>query len=150
MKKALLILGLISATVIVIGIIYFRYFFALVQPALNKESQAWVDDTIPKIIATWNVDEAIRDSSPELLQITSKDELKALFTTLSSKLGGLKQYNGSTGEAGVEISNGHKITTAEYIARADFTNGSGEISIRCIKENSEWKILEFHVNVQSV
>jgi hypothetical protein len=147
MKRTLIIIAGVFASLVVIGTMYFLYFFTFVQPALNKESKAWVDETVPRIVTTWNVDETINNSSPELLQIMSREDIKVLFSTRSTKLGPFKKYNGSTGEAGIEINIGHKFTTAEYTARTNFINGAAEISIRGIKENGAWKILEFHVNV---
>jgi hypothetical protein len=77
----------------------------------------------------------------------STDDIKVLFSSLAARLGALKKYNGSTGEAGIDINIGHKFTTAEYTANTDFVGGSAEIVIRGIKENNAWKILEFHVKV---
>jgi hypothetical protein len=147
MKKALIIIGVCFLAAVLLAVMYFGYFFAVVQPGLDKESRAWIDDVVPRIVATWDVNEAFNDSSSNLLQITSRDELKSLFAALSSKLGAFKKYDGATGEAGIEINNGHESTTAEYLARAEFSNGAAEMHIRGIKEYGHWKILEFHVDV---
>jgi hypothetical protein len=65
MKIALKIVGGAFASFVAIGAIYFYYLFTVVQPALNKESKVWVDETVPSIVTTWNVDEMINSSSPE-------------------------------------------------------------------------------------
>jgi len=147
MKKALIILGGIIGIGVVCVAVYFAHFFIFVQPELNQESKAWVDSTIPKILTNWNVNEMVNDSSPELMQTTSESDVSKLFSTLSSKLGAFKKYDGSTGEAGVDINNGREMTTAQYVAEADFTEGTANVTIEGIKENGVWKILYFYVSI---
>jgi len=58
-----------------------------------------------------------------------------------------KEYDGSTGEAGVDINSGREMTTAQYVAEVDFTKGTANVTIEGIKENGAWKILYFYVSI---
>ena len=62
-----------------------------------------------------------------------------------NKLGNLKSYNGSKGEAGIHINNFKKTITAEYTVNAEFENASAQIKVGIIKRENEWKIYNFYV-----
>lgn len=148
MRKILMVLGGIFVAILIAVVIYFIYLFVFIGPVLDKESKAWVDEIMPKIITTWDVNELINDGSTEFLNTVPREEIENLFSTLSTALGIFEKYNGSIGEAGIEIHNGQKTIRAKYIVEADFTKQLAEIDIRGIKENGAWKIFGFHVNIK--
>jgi hypothetical protein len=147
MKRTLMIFGGIFAAIIIALVIYFAYFFIFIGPVLDKESKAWVDEIVPKIVATWDVDKLVKNGSSEFLNTVSREEIEKLFFTLSTELGTLEKYNGSKGEAGIEIHNGQKTTRAKYLAEADFVKRSAEINVQGIKEKGVWKISGFYVRL---
>lgn len=148
MKKTLMVLGGIFIVILIAVATYFIYFFFFVGPVLDKESKAWVDEIVPKIITTWDADELLKVGSPEFLSTVSREEIKSLFSTLATELGTLKKYSGSMGEAGIEIHNGQKTIKAKYLVEADFTKRSAEIDVQGIKEDGVWKIFGFRIDIK--
>ncbi|MEO6536598.1 MAG: hypothetical protein ABIT47_02825 [Candidatus Paceibacterota bacterium] len=127
------------------AIISFFIYASIKGTAYDKESKAWVDNEVPKIVSNWNSNELIDHSSPELLVIMNKDQANAFIASARDGLGSMKKYNGSTGESGIHINNGKQTISAEYVAKADFEKGSADIDIRLLKEGGIWKILYFHI-----
>jgi hypothetical protein len=146
MKKLLMVLGGIFGLILLllIGLIGYGFYEG---PQLDAESKAWVDSIVPKVATTWDAKVLIENGSPELLETASVEEFDELMTSISTELGAFKKYGESQGEAGIHINNGQKTITAEYRAWAEYEKGVAQITIRGIKREDSWKILNFHVNL---
>src|SRR5262245_15800289 len=99
MKKLLIILGGIFAIILILFLVVFGY-ASIVGPRLDRESKAWVDDLVPKIVTRWDANILAENSSAELLKVSSKEEFLRTFAILSDELGTMEKYKGSQGEAG--------------------------------------------------
>ena len=144
MKKIFIVLGVIFLCIIIIGVIGFSI-TAYHGTKLDKTSKAYVDEVIPIIVSSWDSRELINRASPELLEVLSKDQLRDLFATFSKKLGRLKDYKESKGDALIKVSPKGKIITASYIAQLAFEKADAEVKIGLIQHNEKWQLLEFRV-----
>lgn len=147
LRAVLFVLGGIIAALVLLGIGTIARTASFTGPALDKESQAWVDATVPQIVSTWNVRTMLDDSSPQLLQIMTKQEVQALFSEFSTILGPFKRYDGSVGGS-AEVNNGSS-PTAGYVATAEFTKGTAKINITAIMQDNKWEIYGFHVELST-
>lgn len=145
MKKTLMILGgtfLVILVAIVIGFI----FLATKGSSLDKESKQYVEAAVPAIVSQWNKQELVNRASPEFMAATKGGDLDKLYV-MFSKLGAFQKYNGAEGQANMSVtSKDGKVTTAVYVAKADFEKGPAEIQVTLIKHAEKWQILGFHVN----
>ena len=114
---------------------------------LDKQSQAYVDEIVPKIAKGWNADELLKQASPELLKAAPENRIRVLFDTFSKKLGPLKNYEGSKGQANIFFTflNGRTVT-ATYVSNTTFEKGAATIETRIIFRNKNWQVLRFFVN----
>lgn len=140
MKKVLKLIG-IFILIGIIGFLILNYY----GNKFDKESKAYVDQTAPIIIVNWNSEELITYSHPELLKVASPQKLKNFFNIFSERLGNLKEYSGSKGEATIHIDQIGIAVTAEYVIEAEFEKAPAKIRIQLIKQNNKWQILGFQV-----
>jgi hypothetical protein len=150
MKKFLMISGIIFWVLVVtfVGLLICGTHF-------DTTSKAFVDQNVPVIISTWSEQELLKKASPELKAVVSNQQADKTWTEFT-KLGVLKRYNGSEGQASANGSfwdgkngkKGFKIT-AKYVAQADFQNGSPKITIDLIRQGGEWKFYSFYVDSPS-
>jgi Na+-transporting methylmalonyl-CoA/oxaloacetate decarboxylase gamma subunit len=145
MKQLLIILGAIFLALIVLAAVCIGI-GAVKGSALDKQSKAYVDSTVPVIVSTWDEHELLSRASPEFTQATDKDELDKLYT-MFRRLGRLRQYQGSQGQSYMSLTtqNG-KRTTAVYTAKASFDSGSAVIKVTLTKHGDQWQIEGFYVD----
>jgi hypothetical protein len=140
-----LVLGAVSG-LIFLGIIGF-FAFQYLGSGLDRDTKAYVDEVVPIIAASWNSKELVNRASPELLRVASKERIETLFDVFSKRLGPLKEYRGSRGEAKILLTlQQGKVITGAYVADAVFEKGPATIQIRTIWRDDRWQILSFHVN----
>ena len=145
MRKALTVLGWIFLALLVLAGAFAGY-MAYVGPKLDASSKAYVDSQIPAIVSDWSEEQLLKRAAPELLRvITDKKQLDQLFENLS-RLGKLKRYGGSKGEANILLTlKQGRVITASYVAHAEFENGPAQIAVRLIRHGSQWQLLYFNV-----
>lgn len=150
MKKLLIGLGIVFLCLLILGIIGILI-SANSGSKLDKSSKAYVDEVAPIILTSWNTQELLNRASPELLKFVPIDKLNTLFNMLSEKLGRLKEYKGSEGEAKINIIfPGGRTVRAEYIVRAVFEKGDAEVMVTLIQHNNKWRIQGFHVSSEAL
>ena len=146
MKKFFTILGGIFAVLIFVAVVGF-FILNHFGTGLDEESKSYVDSNLPQIITNWNVDELINRASPELMKVAPKEKIKELFNAFSERLGPLKEYRGSNGQANMSVTTQEgKVITAAYVAEAIFEKAPATIQFRIIKHENNWQVLEFRVN----
>ncbi|UCC23494.1 MAG: hypothetical protein JSW23_05435 [Planctomycetota bacterium] len=144
MKKALMILGVIFAGLIVLGVIGFGV-LAVKGTALDKESKAYVDEVTPAILANLKKETLFQYASDELKNAASEEEFDKMFDFFA-KLGQFKEYKGSTGQANISVTTERgKQITGIYEAQAKFENGPATVKITTIKKGDNWQVLGFHI-----
>ena len=148
MKKILMILGAIFICLILAGVIVFSalYYFA---SGSDKEAEAYIDEVVPIIVASWNSKELINRTSPEFLHVVPAEKIELLFNALSKQMGPLEDYKGATGKVKIKISpRGKPIIIADYMADPVFEKAPAKIQIRMILQNDKWQIIGFRVIIE--
>jgi hypothetical protein len=145
MKKLLIILGAVFLAIIVLAAVGIGI-VAVKGSALDKQSKAYVDTTVPIIVSGWDEQELLSRASPEFMQVAKKEDVDKLYT-MFRRLGRLREYQGSEGQSDMSLTtqNGRR-TTAFYTAKASFDAGSAIIKITLIKHGEQWQIAGFHVD----
>jgi hypothetical protein len=148
MKNVLIVLGFVFIVLIFAGASFIGY-IAYFGNKFDASSKAYIDEGIPAIVSSWSEEEFIKRASSQLREKTSNGQLHELFTTLSSKLGAFRSYNGAKGDSnmGYTTQNG-EVVTASYVAETTFQNGKAEIQIKLIRVKDAWQILGFHVEMK--
>ena len=148
MKKLLTIVGGVFLALVVVAASFFGY-AAYQGRGLDASSKAYVEENVPAIISTWSKDELLKRSSPQLLKIVNDKpgEIDQLFQKIS-QLGPMESFGEVKGASFVMYTPGSgKVTTANYVGKAKFKNGEGNITIRLIQSPAgEWQFLVFNVS----
>jgi hypothetical protein len=119
---------------------------AITGPQLDRSSKAYVDEAVPKIIATWSVDELLSRGSPGIRDTVDMERLRSVFGQLSA-LGRMVSYDGAKGTARMAFTpSDGKVVGAVYVARATFEKGRAEIRISLVQLAGQWKIQNFSVS----
>lgn len=146
MRKLLTIFGGIFLLLLVVGGVILGILTYLGRN-LDNESRIYVDQKLQLILADWNHNEFVKQAAPELLEKAPPKELAALFSKFQERLGKLRSYKGSKGQAKISYAIGQgKLVIGEYLAEADFAKARASISLRIIKRDGKWQILSFFVN----
>jgi hypothetical protein len=120
-------------------------FIAYTGHGLDKESKSYADSAVVAIASQWNEKDLTDRASPEFMA-TVKDPVDLdRQVGMWRLLGPLKKYDGSKGEANMNIGPRGKTITAVYVARAEFDHGSATIRLSLIKSDRAWKIFSFRV-----
>jgi hypothetical protein len=148
MKRFLVVLGGVFLALIVFGAIGFGILFYQ-GGDLDSESKAYVEATVPPILASWSVEKLKEASSAQMLNALESKSVSTeqFFEKLSMKLGALRKFHDVVGEANILVTpQDGKTVTANYTAKADFEGGPATIKIRLIQMNEQWKLLYLNIN----
>lgn len=148
MKRLLSIVGgfVLFAVVLLAGLIGYA---AYRGPGLDASSKHYIETNLPVILSSWSKEELLKRASPELLKVIAASppgEIDQLFRKMS-KLGTLLNLSDIKGESNMSYTtwNG-KLITAAYTATAKFSHGKGQIRVRLIQRDDQWKIMHFYVD----
>jgi len=146
MKKLFIILGSCFVLLLVIAGIGIGLLVKKGSDA-DTQSKAYADKAIVDITSTWDKQQFLDRSSPELKAVMTDprqvDELFAVF----QKLGHYQshQISDKGGSKFVAIAGQGASVTATYTAEAHFENGPATINIDLIKHGDQWQILKFYI-----
>jgi hypothetical protein len=84
--------------ILIIGSMATLFMLNRMAPKVQKDAQAWVDSSVPEIVATWNSEELVNRASTSLRKAASPEQFAQLFKLLSEKLGPLQEYKDARGE----------------------------------------------------
>ncbi len=145
MKKILIILGAIFLILIIVAGIAIGI-VAVKGSALDKQSKAYVDSTVPLIVSNWDEQALLSRVSPEFMAATDKQELDKLYA-MFRKLGKLRDYEGSKGQSYMSMStqNG-KSVTAVYKCKSMLEAGPADIKVTLVQHDDKWEIAGFNVD----
>ncbi len=145
MKKLLYILGIVFVIVIA-AIGSFIGYAAYNGNKLDASSANYINENIPPIISSWNPQELIKRSSPELQKVATENQIDTLFAQ-ASKLGAMKSFGKPKGDSNMSYTTqaGNQ-TTASYVIPVEFQHGKAEIKVKLIQHDGQWQILGFHVD----
>jgi len=119
----------------VIGAIFAVLFIvlAVIQRIASdyRDGQSYADAAAVAIISDWNEQALLDRASPDLFQVTTREQLDSFFARLRG-LGRMTKYAGSSsGETSTSFDRfpWTLTTTAVYVSKADFEHGSAQIKI---------------------
>ncbi|MEM5787456.1 MAG: hypothetical protein AAGU11_09075 [Syntrophobacteraceae bacterium] len=120
------------------------------ESSIKHQAKAFVDEVVPRVAASWDTRELTRHFHSELVRPVLIEQTDQLFFHCM-KLGPLVNYDGSKTQVTVTEStvNSRKIVFFDYVAKPRFEKGEATITLRIVKEASEWKILHFSVDSES-
>ena len=145
MRKFFYGLGIVFAILIVVALIG-GVLVGLKGAALDRESKAFVDSSVPAISMAWDEQQLIQRASPALLSSLKPGDLSATFDKLS-QLGSFVKYDGANGQANIANWNGVTTISAAYVAKAKFQKGDATFRIVLTKQDGKWMINGFHVDL---
>ncbi len=147
-KKFLVVLGAGLLVLVAWGIIGFGVLKLWSYGSqLGAGSKAYVDEVVPQIVSSWNSRELMDRASPELIATASPEKIDKVFRAFSDRLGPLKTYEGSRGQARVSVTpQTGKVSVASYVAEATFEKAKASIHVNLIMQDGKWQIMGFHVN----
>lgn len=144
-RKVLIGFGVLFLTLVVLfayGIAYAVYHGS----GLDASSKSYVEEATQAVLKDWSVEELRRRASPEFIQVTPDDELKAFFRQLKP-IGGLTHAEAPAGEANMffNLGKGWQITAA-YSVIANFENGKALVKLGLVRSGEQWQIRGFRVD----
>lgn len=145
MKKVLMILGGVFVILVALAVVGITI-AAVKGSALDKESKQYADSAIRAIVSQWDSTEIQNRASPEFKRAVNDADLEKLMRFFR-RLGRLKTLNEAKGQATMSVtSQNGKVTSAQYIANADFDTGPAEIILSLIKHGKQWQLMGIKIN----
>lgn len=144
MRKVLYGLGVITAVLIVTGIVGF-FILGRNEVALDRTSKAYVHDSVIAIASNWDVDQLWKRAAPDLRTSMNEDMVRGLFNAARGTLGPLVEYRGSEGEATIWLDDLKTVVFAKYVVQCRFQKGDAVVQVFLIKQHNNWMIEGFHI-----
>jgi hypothetical protein len=117
-------------------------------PRLDANAKAYVEQSLPIVIAKWNVDDLTAQASPELLEALPADKLAQFYGMCAERLGPLKAVQSVKGESFV-----HFLAFpwsfaigGQFVADVQFEKAAAHVSVRTIRRHGEWRYTYLFVN----
>jgi hypothetical protein len=112
----------------------------------NTEGRAYVDSAVPAIARNWDRKELLDRAAPELKAKAPPEVLDHVFGLLAN-LGPLSTYDGATFQETTSVAaTGGAVVTATYRATVHCQKGDAVITIRVLKRDGQWSILNFNAD----
>lgn len=145
MRKFLTFFGMFALAVVILGAVGIGV-LAYRGHTLDVESKAFVDRTVPVMLAHWSDAQLLDRLTPEERASVTPAQLASLAGAFSH-LGPLQQYDGSTGQSRMVYASGSgSVVSASYVAKARFSDGTATIRVLIVKRNGRWMFAGFHVD----
>jgi len=118
-----------------------------VGPRLDAEAKAYVEQTLPRIIGSWNVEELRHEASPELLR-GAGEKLATFYQVSAERLGPLKTVQAVKGDSYVRfwVFPWSLTIGGNFVADVLFEKAAARVSIKTIRRNGRWQYQWFYVN----
>jgi hypothetical protein len=113
--------------------------------AVDRESTAFVKDSVAAIGGQWDAEELLRRATPRFREANKEADLRTAFAAANASLGSLVEYRAVGGKANFLSTFGDKPLTADYIVRAAFAKGEADIVIQAVRTGSTWRIDNFAI-----
>jgi hypothetical protein len=146
MKKLLIVLGGVFATIIIIiailAIVLIPHWLRL-----NKDAKTYLTNNVPIIVDNWNPQNLFDRATPELIAAAKSQEVDKLYE-MFRQLGSLIHLDTpELGNIGSQaFSKQGTYTYGNYTIHADFEKGPATISIQLLHMGTGWKINDFRIN----
>jgi hypothetical protein len=113
---------------------------AYVGPRLDGEAQAYVEQSLPGVVARWNTDDLIAQASPEFLDAMPAAKLVAFYRTCAERLGRLKGVQGVKGTVVDSWSFPWSFTArGQFVADVQFEKAPARITVGTVRRHGEWR-----------
>jgi hypothetical protein len=113
--------------------------------ALDRESSAFVKDSVVAIGSHWDAGELWQRATPHFREATREADLREQFAAANKALGPLVEYRAVGGKTNFLYAIGDKPLTADYIVRAAFANGEADLEVHAVRSGSTWRIDSFSI-----
>ena len=144
MNRLLTVFGLaIPVVILVIAIFYGLVIYK--GSHANDESEAFVNTVVPVVLAAMNRETFFKYADDTLINSATPDRFDRIFTWFST-LGAMQKYNGSSGQANVNLGFSGISFSADYEARATFDKGDAVVKVSAVRRNGNWKITGFGIS----
>ncbi len=109
-----------------------------------RESQSFVDQSLPAIIAEWDVGALISRTTRAFNASHGAGEIEDAFRKLRGQLGRFKEYDGASGKMCMgRTPEGDQIKFGHYTASAAFEKGLAIVVLQVVQEDGTWRISSF-------
>lgn len=148
MKKFIKIfLSVIVSLIIIIGL-FIGYMF-ITGGELDDSSKSFVDNSIPKILSTWDYKTFCDFSHPALIKKLNNKDFDKFSSIIRKNFGKYVKYNSSSGEATLIKTNLQNITKANYVSNVEFEKGSTDVSTELIYDKDKWHITKINIAIKN-
>ena len=114
----------------------------------DPETLGYVDWVVSNLTSEPDAHFYEQQAAPELLAQFSGAQFTRMAGALTKNLGRFVAYHDATGTTRQYTSPQRGISEAgQYVATADYANGSTTIDVYVIKLNGKWKLSGYHVNL---
>lgn len=144
MKKVFLFFGAVFFA-LAIAAVAAAVYAAVKGAAFDKESLAYVEKTVPILVAEWDVQALLDRASPELKQAVGKEEMEKLYA-MFRRLGKLAALESPRGGSNATVTNKGRQITAAYAVNGLFEGGPAVVKISLIKHGETWQILGLYID----
>ena len=147
MKKVFLLISLLvflGILVAVGAVVYSKFYSHTISH--SADAREFVQQLVPKVVETWDV-QALRDhSTPEFNRVVSPENMERLFQDLK-KLGAVKQLDEPRG--GVKDSLDGTIV-GTFKVDSEFENDKAIIEVQVFYLEDEWRVNGFRVQQENL
>jgi hypothetical protein len=111
---------------------------------VDFEGRRYAGASIAAIVSRWDPDALVRRASGPMCEALGDGATLARTFDRFRLLGLLRSLDEVRGGPAVAINpDGHRLVTAEYVARAEFEHGTAQIRLSLIKTAGTWHIVRF-------
>jgi len=122
-----------------------------IGPRLDAEAKAYVEQSLPTIMARWNVEDLRSEASPELLQALPDDKLLLFYKAGADRLGPLKAVQTVKGDSFIRFWAFPWSFTigGNFVADVLFEKAAARVSIGTIRRGGQWRYTSLYVNSEA-
>ncbi len=119
-----------------------------VGPRLDAAARVYVEQSLPTVIARWNVNDLVSQASPELLDALPEAKRTALYNLCADRLGRLQTVRSVQGTSFVRFWTFPWSLTigGQFVADVQFEKAAAHVTVRTIRRGGEWRYAFLGVN----
>lgn len=146
MKSILAVIGALALIVVILFGVFMFIGFRKIAP-LTAEANAYADESIEAITATWDGNELFARSSPELRSLLGNGALETMMQQGEFQLGSLSSAQSATCmiTSFFYLADEGEVAVADCASEAEFAKATASLQLNLVKRDEEWKILGFFV-----
>lgn len=113
---------------------------------LDAECRAFVSESLPPILRSWDPRELNKVAAPELIASMTPGKLRDLFEAFDRHLGTFESLGEWEGQARMNVTTQQgKVVVGRYETTARFARGPGRVTVEAVKRDEGWRIVYFWI-----